>query len=471
MGFFCQPGWAPKDTDQQSLGIAAYLDTVRRFISATGRQLKLAGGADTTGLSLARPANLLFGGGDVGLLVSQARSVPDSESSDDEDIFTKGPQSMPDVPAGTTTLGPLATTGVKRKRKEVAARSGSDMDMSESEDEAGKAGGSGTGGGIIGSGGAVGSNPGGPGGALISKRSKKGEQGLTDEAATAAVEGTPPTKVTPGKASPKEKGSETPLDGSDATSLLEIAKNLVKEAVRPPPIPKGTPLAHPALAPASFKMSTIVPVSPSVLSPKGKDGTATGTATGKDGAGGSAGGGGFTVGLQLPVGLANDGRLGNSIKVAALLRTIKLLPSEDLLPIYELTMTHLKGTPMGAEVCVALARRAVRLAAARAAQSLNLSNPTVAEVAKTGALCRDPCVSWALAGAAGMLTVAEPRAAPAVWLEAIRLTALVSATASWELLGAAMVAHPVNVALEREGGKAATEASIVAGLPVATRGG
>ena len=80
------------------------------------------------------------------------------------------------------------------------------------------------------------------------------------------------------------------------------------------------------------------------------------------------------------------------------------------------------------------------------------------EASQKGYLSNSPLVSWALPIAAGALMSSTPPAAASLWLEAIQLTSLVSATSAWELLEAAIAVHPLNGELKMNGETAATEA-------------
>ena len=188
---------------------------------------------------------------------------------------------------------------------------------------------------------------------------------------------------------------------------------------------------------------------------------------------------------DLPAILTFYSRPGNSLKLAVVLRTIERLPREVLLSAFEESLASLKGTPAAAEILVAIAQRAVTLAIT-AAQNLNLNGAQLSlsvskkkskeaapssvrnnnKAAAVAVLGKDPGVSWALGGAAGALVVASPPAAPSVWLQALRLTSLVSVVSTWELLGAAVRVHPLNEWLKREGERVARQALSETGISI-----
>ncbi|KAL4515845.1 hypothetical protein Ndes2526A_g00549 [Nannochloris sp. 'desiccata'] len=83
--------------------------------------------------------------------------------------------------------------------------------------------------------------------------------------------------------------------------------------------------------------------------------------------------------------------------------------------------------------------------------SPTLSLSLLKEASQKGYLSKSPLVSWALPAAAGALVSSTPPAAASLWLEAIRLTALLSTTSARELLEAAVAVHPLNSVLKEAG--------------------
>jgi hypothetical protein len=223
-------------------------------------------------------------------------------------------------------------------------------------------------------------------------------------------------------------------------------------------------------------------------------------------------------------------------QVGAVVECIKHLPKEALLHVYEEVdcRSNLSGTQAAAEICVALLRRAMELAAAgvslhgseiplqkrqsqleedasqqqqqqqqstlspnkkkktrrsgakitkkksiarsRSATPVPMPAPPapaskgplfsdsrwfslLQNASKRGLLSQSPLVSWALPVAAGALVASTPPAAASLWLETIRLTALLSVVSALELAEAAVAVHPLNKDLQKAREAAAAAAA------------